>query len=105
MKALVTGGGGFLGGAIVRQLLDRGDGVQIFARGEYPRIQSLGARCLRGDLADADAVSRAVEGVDVVYHVAAKAGVWGPYDSYFQANVKGTENVLAAREQVMCALK
>jgi nucleoside-diphosphate-sugar epimerase len=94
--ALVTGGGGFLGGAIVRQLLDRGDSVRSFARGDYPALRELGVDARRGDLGDADAVSAAVESCDVVYHVAAKAGVWGPYDEFHRANVTGTENVITA---------
>ena len=96
MKALVTGGGGFLGGAIVRLLIGRGDEVRSFSRDRYPQLESLGARCFRGDLSDAEAVAAAVEGVDVVFHVAAKAGVWGRYESYYQANVRGTEHVIAA---------
>lgn len=96
MKALVTGGGGFLGGAIVRMLLGRGDTVRSFARGSYPELEALGAEVIRGDLADAEAVDRAVAGVDVVFHVGAKAGVWGSYESFHQANVVGTEHILAA---------
>ena len=96
MKALVTGGGGFLGGVIVRQLLERGDEVRSFSRGEYPQLTSLGVRQFRGDLAQRQELHRAAEGCDVVFHVAAKAGVWGPYDEFFRANVTGTENVLNA---------
>ena len=96
MKALVTGGGGFLGGAIVRMLRERGDDVRSFARGAYPALQEAGVEVHRGDLADATAVARAVEGMDVVFHVAALPGVWGPYAEYHRANVTGTENVLEA---------
>jgi nucleoside-diphosphate-sugar epimerase len=96
VKALVTGGGGFLGGAIVRLLRERGDEVRSFARGAYPELAAAGVEVHRGDLADADAVARAVKGVDVVFHVAALAGVWGPYDEYHRANVIGTENVTSA---------
>ncbi len=96
MKALVTGGGGFLGGAIVRQLRARGDEVRSFSRGDYPELRALGIEVTRGDLADPDAVASAVEGCDIVFHVAAKAGVWGPYEEYYRANVLGTQNVIAA---------
>ncbi len=96
MKALVTGGGGFLGEAIVRKLRARGDDVTSFSRGHYPAIEALGARTVQGDVADAGAVLRAADGADLVFHVAAKPGVWGPAEAYEAANVRGTENVLEA---------
>lgn len=96
MKALVTGGGGFLGGAIVRRLIERGDRVRSFARGSYPSLTQLGVEVCRGDLADARAVAAAVNGCDVVYHVAAKAGLGGRYRDYYRANVTGTRHVLTA---------
>jgi nucleoside-diphosphate-sugar epimerase len=96
MTALVTGGGGFLGGAIVRRLVERGDRVSSLSRGQYPALEALGVVQHRGDVGDGEAVSRATAGCDIVFHVAAKAGVWGRYDEYHRANVVGTENVLAA---------
>ena len=96
MKALVTGGGGFLGGAIVRMLLERGDEVRSFSRSVHPEISGLGAEQSVGNLADSNAVIAAAKGCDIVFHVAAKAGIWGPYEEYYQANVTGTGNVIAA---------
>ncbi len=96
MKALVTGGGGFLGKAIVRLLLERGDEVRSFSRNSYPSLAALGVEQVTGDLADADAVSGAVAGCDTIFHVAAKAGVWGDYASFYQPNVVGTQNIIAA---------
>ena len=96
MKALVTGGGGFLGKAIVQRLLARGDYVQSFSRSDYPELRAIGVTIHQGDLADAAAVRRVAEGCDIVFHVAAKAGIWGPIEEYNRANVIGTENVLAA---------
>lgn len=96
MKALVTGGGGFLGGAIVRMLRARGDEVCSFSRGDYPPLAALGVRQFRGDLGDRDAVIAAARGCDVVFHVAAMAGIWGRYHDFLRANVTGTENVIAA---------
>jgi nucleoside-diphosphate-sugar epimerase len=96
MNALVTGGGGFLGLAIVRSLRARGDTVRSVSRQEHPALRELGAEHMRGDVADAAAVSAAAKGRDIVFHVAAKAGVGGPYEEYHRANVLGTENVLAA---------
>ncbi len=59
MKALVTGGGGFLGRYIVEQLLLRGDAVTVFARGDYPELPAMGARSIRGSLQDRQALTAA----------------------------------------------
>ena len=96
MKALVTGGGGFLGGVIVRMLRERGDQVRSFSRGPHPTLAVMGVEQFQGDLADRDAVIKAAKGCDIVFHVAAKAGIWGSYRDFYQANVVGTENILAA---------
>ena len=96
MKALVTGGGGFLGGAIVRQLLARGDAVRSFTRSTYPWLAELGVEQIPGDLSKPSDVENAVNGCDAVFHVAAKAGVWGRRDDYVSTNVAGTENVINA---------
>jgi nucleoside-diphosphate-sugar epimerase len=95
-RVLVTGGGGFLGSAIVRRLRADGWSVRSFSRGSYPELTARGVDCRRGDLGDRGAVGEAVRGCEAVVHVAAKAGVWGPYREYYDANVRGTENVLAA---------
>ncbi len=96
MKVLVTGGGGFLGQALCRGLVERGHEVSSFNRGHYPALDALGVRQIAGDLADADAVLAAFTGIEAVFHNAAKAGTWGSYDSYHRANVIGTQNVLDA---------
>lgn len=96
MRALVTGGGGFVGGALVRELLARGHAVRSVSRGAYPELEALGVETRRADLADARALSEACEGVDLVFHVAALTGVWGPCDAFRRTNVEGTRNVVAA---------
>lgn len=98
-RALVTGGGGFLGGAIVRLLRARGETVRSFARGKYPELATAGVEESHGDLADPDAVLAAAEGCDIIYHVAARAGIWGPWDGFYRPNVIGTQNVLDACRQ------
>lgn len=94
--ALVTGGGGFLGRYIVEQLLAAGVRVRVLARGDYPWIHEQGAELIRGDIRDPIAVACAVVGVDTVFHVAARPGIWGPKSEYFGINTRGTELVLAA---------
>ena len=96
MNVLVTGGGGFLGGAIVRSLIARGDAVRSLSRGEHPALRASGVEQVRGDVAEPAAVQRAVEGCSLVFHVAAKAGLWGPYADYYRSNVTGTRNMIAA---------
>ena len=96
MKILVTGGGGFLGQALCRGLVEHGHEVASFNRGHYPALDANGVEQLRGDLADREAVLAAFAGFDAVFHNAAKAGAWGSYDSYHSANVVGTRNVLDA---------
>jgi nucleoside-diphosphate-sugar epimerase len=99
MRALVTGGGGFLGRAIIEQLLARGDHVRSFARGSYPDLSVRGVDVVQGDVANANAVLQAVRGCEVVFHVAAKAGLWGRGIDFFNANVVGTDNVIRACQQ------
>jgi len=96
MKALVTGGGGFLGQAIVRRLRQRGTEVRSFSRHAHGALDALGVEQRAGDLADAAAVASAMHGCDTVFHVAAKPGIWGDYEDYHRPNVVGTQNVIDA---------
>ena len=96
VRVLVTGGGGFLGGAIVRQLLARGTEVRSFARGDYPELRERGVDVRRGDLADREQVFSAVEGCDGIIHVAARAGVWGTWKQFWLPNVLGTRHIIEA---------
>jgi nucleoside-diphosphate-sugar epimerase len=99
MKILVTGGGGFVGSHVIERLLARGYAVRSIGRSSQPQLEAQGVEVVCGDLAEASAVSAACEGVDAVFHVAARAGVWGSWDSYYQPNVIGTRNVVAACQQ------
>ena len=95
MKALVTGGGGFLGLYIVEQLRAAGHAVRVFSRGHYPALTAIGVETQQGDLRNAKAVERACEGMDAVFHVAAVPGVWGSWDSYHGINTTGTLNIIS----------
>jgi nucleoside-diphosphate-sugar epimerase len=102
MLALVTGGNGFVGRYIVEQLLARGDSVRVVGRGDYPELAALGVSCYRANLAAPDSnnvVAAAVRGVEVVFHVAAKAGLWGSFDEFYRHNVSATQRVVRAAER------
>jgi nucleoside-diphosphate-sugar epimerase len=96
VRALVTGGGGFLGRRIVELLVQAGHEVRFLSRRRYPEVEACGATGLQVDLADAAAVREAVRGMDIVFHVAAKAEPWGAYEDFHRVNVTGTENLVAA---------
>jgi len=96
MKALVTGGGGFIGSALTHALLKKGCDVTSFSRGDYPGLRESGIRTLRGDLSDLNIVMESTENVDSVFHVAAKAGISGCYSDYYSTNVTGTANIIKA---------
>lgn len=103
MKALVTGGGGFLGFAIVRRLLARGYAVRSFSRKRYAALADLGVEQLQGDLGDAVAVAAAVAGCELVFHVAALPGIWGSKEQFQRTNVLGTQHVIAGSRAAGCA--
>jgi len=95
MKALVTGGGGFLGLYIVEQLLEAGHSVRVFCRGRYAALDELGVETVQGDLRDAKAVGDACRGMEVVFHTAAVPGVWGSWEMFYRINTQGTQHVIA----------
>ena len=96
MRALITGGGGFLGRYIVKQLLEKDIDVRILCRSTQDDLVNQGVEVVQGDILHAGCVETASRDCDVVFHVAAKAGVWGREIDYFNANVVGTRNVFNA---------
>lgn len=98
MKCVVTGGAGFLGSHIAERLVKRGDEVVVFSRNAGATLASP-ANHHKGDLRNAGDVNNAVKGADAVFHVAAKAGVWGKRRDFFDVNLTGTRNVVAACQQ------
>lgn len=101
MRVFVTGGTGFIGGEVVRQLRDRGDEVACLVRNpEKGRaVAELGCEIVSGDLGDADALRQGMEGCDAVVHAAAVYEVGIPASrrpAMREANVAGTERVLGA---------
>ena len=95
MKALVTGGGGFLGRCIVTKLLERGDEVRILARGRYLDLEQAGVEGIQGDIRDPAKVAEACAGMDTVFHVAALPAIWGKWEDFYGINFEGTKNAVA----------
>lgn len=98
MKVLVTGGGGFLGQAICKQLVAHGHAVRALNRNAHPALDTLGVDQRKGDIASLDLVIDAAAGVDAIIHSAGRVGTWGRIEDYYETNVRGTDNVLAACE-------
>jgi nucleoside-diphosphate-sugar epimerase len=96
LKTLVTGGGGFLGSSICRQLLRQGHQVVAFQRSAAPHLEALGICIVRGDITDISALLKASKECDAIIHTAGKAGVWGDPAEYQKINVEGTANVIRA---------
>lgn len=94
--ALVTGASGFLGSAIVRLLCAQGVQVKALQRSHSEQLKRLGVDVISTDISDRCRVIEAAKNCQVVFHVAAKAGVWGDYKTYYQSNVVGTQNILDA---------
>lgn len=95
-KVLVAGGGGFVGLAVVKKLLSEQVEAVVVGRHRYPEIDRLGVEFKRGDIRDGHFLTRAARGCDAVFHVAAKAGIWGRRQDYFSINLSGTEQVVRA---------
>lgn len=98
MRAFVTGGTGFIGSRVVKRLRDRGDDVVVLARSPE-KAAGLDAEVVEGNLGDADAIRRGMEGCQAAFHIAADYRVGLPKakrESMYDANVRGTERVLDA---------
>jgi len=93
-KVLVTGGTGFLGRHIVERLLGQGRSVTVLARHPAADLTKRGVRFINASLDDTPAVASACAGIETVFHVAAKVGVWGRYKDFFRTNVLGTRALL-----------
>ena len=97
MRALVTGGTGFVGSHLVEALVARGDEVTALARSpvKAATLTPLGVRIVQGDLDDFSALREAAAGQQIVYHVAGL--VHAPSEqAFFHANERGTQNVVEA---------
>ena len=93
---LVTGGAGFLGRAIVARCQERGYNVRVVGRSSRPKNLSSHIEYLQGDLAQIEIAQAAAKDCDYIFHVAAKAGIWGRWDDYVAANITATHHLIEA---------
>jgi len=100
MNIFVTGGGGFLGFALIKELLKAGHKVTSFSRREYVELQKFGVNHKQGSLNQYDQLMSAMKGHDLCFHVASKVAMAGAKKDFFETNVKGTKNVIRACQNV-----
>ena len=102
MRSLVTGASGFVGSAVMRELLAAGHEVRVLVRPQSDRrnLQGLSVETVEGNLRDQASLRRAVKGCDYLFHVAADYRLWTPEpDIMYDTNVRGTQElILAAAE-------
>jgi len=98
MASLITGASGFLGGHLAETLIAQGEEVYILVRpnSRMPHLAPLPVQPIVGDLSDIISLRRLVMPVSRIFHCAACSTDWAPWNTYFDANVTGTENLLAA---------
>jgi nucleoside-diphosphate-sugar epimerase len=98
MKALVTGGAGFIGTALVKRLLAQGIEVRCLVHRSAGLLEGLGVELVRGDLLDPQALDAACRGRELVFHLAGtgRAGDWGEREWFFRINAQGTAYLLQA---------
>jgi nucleoside-diphosphate-sugar epimerase len=99
--AFVTGGSGFVGGALIERLRREGWDVRALARSEQAagRVRELGAQPVSGDLGDRDSLRTGAEGCELAFHAAAKVEDWGDPAEFERVNVQGTQNVIDASRE------
>ncbi|MBI4228976.1 MAG: NAD-dependent epimerase/dehydratase family protein, partial [Deltaproteobacteria bacterium] len=98
MKAVLTGGTGFIGSRLVHKLVENGYEVRCLVRksSEIERLEKLGVELCYGDLSDHDSLRELTRGGEVVYHLAAMVSDWGPRKEFYRMNVDGTRVLLEA---------
>ena len=95
MKVLITGGGGFLGSHLARNLLEQGNEVSVLGRNLYPALGK-SMTCIQADIRDRPAMVLALKGQEAVFHTAAIPSIWGDYNEFYSIDVQGTENIIFA---------
>lgn len=99
MTTLITGASGFVGSAVLRQLLESGHDVRALVRpsSDLALLEGLPVEIVTGDLIDRASLDRAVAGCEALFHVAADYRLWSPRpEEIYEANVTGTRNIMLA---------
>src|SRR6266566_3453606 len=101
MKVLITGATGLLGSHLIKELQDRGETIRalVLPVENADKLTSQGVEVVRGDITDASTLAPAVEGVDLIFHLAGMMGVWRPLADYRLVNVNGSENLYKAAQK------
>ena len=96
--AFVTGGSGFIGGALIKRLVAEGSKVTALARSDTSAaaVEALGARSAHGDIGDVSSMTEAAKGSEAAFHLAAHVEQWGEWEDFVAGNVDGTRNALEA---------
>ena len=99
--SFVTGGSGFIGGALIERLVGEDRPVRALARSDEAaaKVEALGAEAVRGELGDRNSIAAGAAGCDTAFHLAAHLGEWGPWEEFERGNVEGTRNVLSGCEE------
>ena len=95
-RVLVTGAGGFIGGFLCKRLIDEGFSVRALAMPEEraDHLEKMGCSIVRGDLTKPDSIRGICDGVETVYHLAARVTYWGTRKVFYDAIYEATRNLL-----------
>ncbi len=98
MKVLITGATGFMGAKLCRALADQGHELSalIFPEENYSHISKYISNAIEGDITDPATLDGIADGIDVVYHLAARVLDYGSYDAFYKPILDGTRNMLEA---------
>ncbi len=94
---VITGGKGYVGYALVKELASRGEKMRLLLRSDSPVFDNIDCEKIMGDVCDINILEKAFEGAETVYHVAGVVDISGTKDKQvWNVNVEGTKNVVAA---------
>jgi nucleoside-diphosphate-sugar epimerase len=101
MKVLITGATGLLGGHLIKELQQRNEHIRalVLPVENADKLTAQGVEVVRGDITDPSTLGPAVQGVDLIFHLAGMMGVWRPLSDYRLVNVTGSEYLYKAAQK------